>query len=134
MLPTYGRLTENVSAELKDLQATKENQDHGLTMTEAIRNLRRREIRTPFLLIFTSYLFVMWSGPVVIMFYAVEIFEKAGVSTTNQYLAAIIAASVRQGELEGGETYTYNILKDKNNHFLCTWSLKNACSLLSILL
>ena len=102
MLPTYGRLSENVSAELKDLQATKENQDHGLTMTEAIRNLRRREIRTPFLLIFTSYLFVMWSGPIVIVFYAVEIFEKAGVSTTNQYLAAIIAASVRQGELEGG--------------------------------
>ena len=79
-------------------------------MTEAIRNLRRREIRTPFLLIFTSYLFVMWSGPIVIVFYAVEIFEKAGVSTTNQYLAAIIAASVRQGELEG----------ERN----CVWTLR----------
>ena len=64
-------------------------------MTEAIRNLRRSEIRTPFLLILTSYLFVMWSGPIVIVFYAVEIFEKAGVSTTNQYLAAIISASLR---------------------------------------
>ena len=81
--------------EFKDLQAIKEKQNHGLTMTEAIRNLRRREIRTPFLLIFTSYLFMFWSGPHVIVFYAVEIFEKVGVSTTNQYLAAIISASVR---------------------------------------
>ena len=75
------------------MQETKENQDHGLTMTEAIRNLRRSEIRTPFLLIFTSYLFVMWSGPIVIVFYAVEIFEKAG--ATDQYMSAIISASVR---------------------------------------
>ena len=64
-------------------------------MTEAIKNLRRKEIRTPFLLIFTSYLFTMWSGPIVIVFYAVEIFENAGITTINQYQAAIISASVR---------------------------------------
>ena len=62
-------------------------------MTEAIRNLRRREIRIPFLIIFTNSLFVRWSGPIVIVFYAVEIFEKVGLSTSNQYLSAIISAS-----------------------------------------
>ena len=81
--------------EFKDLQAIKEKQNHGLTMTEAISNLRRREIRTPFLLNFTHSLCAMWSGPNAIVFYAVEIFEKIGFSTNNQYLAAIISASVR---------------------------------------
>ena len=60
-------------------------------MTEAIRNLRRREIRTPFLLIFTSYLFVMWSGPIVIVFYAVEIFVK--VMLASHWSIRLILAS-----------------------------------------
>ena len=53
----------------------KEKQDHGLTMMEALKNLSRKEIRTPFLLVVFNFLFSMFSGPNVIVFYAVEIFE-----------------------------------------------------------
>ena len=53
----------------------KEKQDHGLTMMEALKNLSRKEIRTPFLLVVFNFLFSMFSGPNVIVFYAVEIFK-----------------------------------------------------------
>ena len=62
--------------EFKDLQVIKEKQNHGLTMTEAVSNLQRREIRIPFLLNFTHNLCAQWSGPMVIYYYAVEIFDN----------------------------------------------------------
>ena len=44
-------------------------------MMEALKNLSRKEIRTPFFLVVFNFLFSMFSGPNVIVFYAVEIFE-----------------------------------------------------------
>ena len=79
---------------MASLNDAKENQSHGLTLKEAIRNLSRYDIRTPFLLTIFTFLSVMFSGPFAIIFYAVEIFQEAG-SGVDQYLAAIITAIVR---------------------------------------
>ena len=65
--------------EVEALKKLKEKQDHGLTMTEAVKNLSKSEIRTPFLLVFSYLLLAMYSGPNVIIFFAVEIFEDVGV-------------------------------------------------------
>ena len=78
------------------LKAAREKQTHALTITEAIRNLSRSEIRTPFLLSLFVFLFAMFSGPFAIIFYAVDIFKDAGVNS-NQHMAAIITAVVRIG-------------------------------------
>ena len=80
--------------EVEALKKLKERQDHGLTMTEAVKNLSKREIRTPFLLVFSYLLLAMYSGPNVIIFFAVEIFEDVGVGTSG-YLAAIVTAGSR---------------------------------------
>ena len=79
---------------MTSLKAAKENQSHGLTIKEAIKNLSRYDLRTPFLLTLFNFLTVMMSGPYAIIFYAVEIFQEAG-SGVDQYLAAIITAIVR---------------------------------------
>lgn len=76
------------------MKELKEKKDHGLTMTDALKNLSKREIRTPFTLIMFNFLFGTFSGPNVIVFYAVEIFNDVGVSTSG-YLAAIITAASR---------------------------------------
>ena len=72
------RCTKNVQDEMASLNDAKENQSHGLTLKEAIKNLSRYDIRTPFLLTIFSFLSVMFSGPFAIIFYAVEIFQEAG--------------------------------------------------------
>ena len=82
--------------EISNLQATREKQTHALSITEAIKNLSRYEIRTPFLLSIFVFLFAMFSGPFAIIFYAVDIFKEAGVNS-NQHMAAIITAVVRIG-------------------------------------
>ena len=87
-----------MSAELETLQQSREKQSHGITLTEALRNLSRREIRTPFLIILASFYFSLFTGPFAIIFYAVEIFKEAGVAS-NEHLAAIITALVRIGKL-----------------------------------
>ena len=79
---------------MKTLHEAKEKQNHGLTFKEAIRNLSRYAIRTPFLLTILSFLCVKLSGPSAIIFYAVEIFQEAGTGV-DQYLAAIITAILR---------------------------------------
>ncbi len=79
---------------MKTLHAAKEKQNHGLTFKEALRNLSRYAIRTPFLLTIGCFLCVMMSGPFAIIFYAVEIFQEAGTGV-DQYLAAIITAILR---------------------------------------
>ena len=72
----------------------KEQQSHGLTMTEAVRNLARPDVRTPFLLITANFFFVMLSGPFAIIFYSVEIFQSTGAGV-NKHLASIIVATIR---------------------------------------
>ena len=81
---------------MQALKAIREKQMHGLTMIEAIKNLSRYEIRTPFIISTCIFISVMFSGPFAIIFYAVDIFKKAGVST-NEHLAAIMTALVRIG-------------------------------------
>ena len=90
------RCNEDVAEEIENLQATREKQKNALTSTEAIKNLSKYEIRTPFLLSIFVFLFTMFSGPYAIIFYAVEIFKDAGVDS-NQHMAAIITALVRIG-------------------------------------
>ena len=88
------RCNEDVEEEIQNLQATREKQTHALTMTEAIRNLSRYEIRAPFLFSVFVFIFTLLSGPFAIIFYAVEIFKAAGLNS-NEHLAAIITAVVR---------------------------------------
>ena len=88
------RCNEDVEEEIQNLQATREKQTHALTMTEAIRNLSRSEIRAPFLFSVFVLIFTLLSGPFAIIFYAVEIFKAAGLNS-NEHLAAIITAVVR---------------------------------------
>ena len=45
------RGTKHVSEEISQIQAAKEQQRHGLTMMEALKNLSRPDIRKPFILI-----------------------------------------------------------------------------------
>ena len=88
------RNTSDVDNELLELKATKEKQSHGLTMLEALKNLSRSEVRTPFLLVIANFVFTMFSGPIITIFYSVDIFEDAGINV-NKYLAAIITAVIR---------------------------------------
>ena len=60
-----------------------ENQNQGLTMKEALSNLSRPYVRTPFLLIIFNFFFVNFSGQPILVFYAVEIFQSTN-STVNQ--------------------------------------------------
>ena len=88
------RNTDDVEKELVELKATKEKQSHGLTMMEAVKNLSRSYVRTPFFLVLTNFFLVPCSGVIAFTFYAVEIFDNAGINI-NKYLAAVIVASVR---------------------------------------
>ena len=88
------RQTEDVTEEFKLVQETMENQSRGLTLREAIRNLSRSDVRTPFLLITINFYLVFLSGLAVVIFYSVEIFQSSG-SRINKHLAAIISASIR---------------------------------------
>ena len=65
-------------------------------MMEAIKNLSKYEVRTPFLLSLATILFVQCTGHFAIIYYAVEIFKNAGVDS-NEHLAAIITAVVKIG-------------------------------------
>jgi len=88
------RATQDVGEEIGQIQKTKEQQDHGLTMTEAFRNVfSRADVRTPFLLVITHNSLLMFSGPVAIIFYAVEVLqsEEGGL---DEHLASIIVGLV----------------------------------------
>ena len=88
------RATEDVGEEIFQIKEAMEQTSHGLTMTEAIRNLRRPDVRKPFLLIIVNFLFVMFSGPFAIIFYSVEIFQNIGAGL-DKHLASIIVAAIR---------------------------------------
>ena len=70
------RHSDDVGAELELLRQTMENQNRGLTMKEALANLSRSDVRTPFLLIIINFGFVNFSGPPIMVFYAVEILQS----------------------------------------------------------
>ena len=87
------RQTEDVEEEVEELRLTMENQSQALTTWQALRNLSRPDIWKPFLLIITNILFAQFSGPYIIVFYAVEIFQSTGVHLNN-HLAAMLIASI----------------------------------------
>ena len=74
------RCSADVGEELESLRQTMENQDRGLTMKEALGNLSRSDVRTPFLLIILNFGFVNFSGPPIMVFYAVEILQSDSVN------------------------------------------------------
>ena len=87
------RGTKDVSEEISQIEAVKEQQSHGLTMLEAFRNLSRPDVRKPFILIAFNEFIVAFSGPLAIIYYSVGIFENTGVSL-DKYLASIIVAAI----------------------------------------
>ena len=80
--------------ELKALEQTREKQEHGLTMTQALKNMSRSDIRSPFLLITANFSLVLFAGPFAIIYYGIEIFQDVGIDA-NEHLAAIIVAAIR---------------------------------------
>ena len=88
------RDSDDVTEEFRLVQLTMENQSHGLKFREAIRNLARADVRTPFLLVTFNFYLVFFSGLSVVIFYSVDIFQDSG-SNIDNHLAAIISASIR---------------------------------------
>ena len=88
------RDTEDVSEEISQIKEAMEQQSHGLTMTEAVRNLARSDVRTPFLLLIANFFFVMFSGPFAIIFYSIEIFQNIAAGL-DKHLASIVVAVIR---------------------------------------
>ena len=87
------RNTDQVDGEIETLEKLMEDQGRGLTTKEALKNLSRYDVRTPFLLITANFWIVMFSGPAIIVFYSVEIFQNTGAGINN-YLACILVGSI----------------------------------------
>ena len=87
------RQTDQVQEEIIQLQQLMEDQSSGLTMTDALKNLSRSDVRTPFLLVTINYWIAMMSGTPIIVFYSVSIFQEAGAGI-NKHLASILVASI----------------------------------------
>ena len=88
------RAREDVEEEIRQIQDIMEDQSRGLTMTEALSNLSRPDVRTPFLLVTINYWLVLLSGPPIIIFYSVSIFQNLN-QTIDQHVVAILSASVQ---------------------------------------
>ena len=86
------RNNDQVEEEVENLEKLMEEQGKGLTTKEALKNLSRYDVRTPFLLITANFWIVMFSGPAIIVFYSVEIFQNTGI---NHYLASILVIGVQ---------------------------------------
>ena len=87
---------------------------------EAIKNLSKRHVRIPCIIIIVNFILVMLSGPFAIIFYAIDIFKEAGVDA-NEHLAAIITAVVR---IAGGVLGIYLVQKlSRKTHAMVTISL-----------
>ena len=69
-------------------------------MTEAIRNLRRPDVRTPFLLITANFILVKMVAN-AILFYSVDIFQNAGVRMNNHMASIIVAVVLLIGGIIG---------------------------------
>ena len=88
------RGTDDVDNEMKELVLTKESQDKGLNLSQALRNISRPDIHRPFLICLTNFAFVRFAGPFAIVFYAVNIFQESGIDV-DVHVAAVIVAAVR---------------------------------------
>lgn len=87
------RNSDHIEEELEDLEKLMEDQGKGLSTKEALKNLSRYDIRTPFLLITANFWIVMFSGPAIVVFYSVEIFQNTGTGI-NHYLASVLVGSI----------------------------------------
>ena len=87
------RNSDHIEEELEDLERLMEDQGKGLSTKEALKNLSRYDIRTPFLLITANFWIVMFSGPAIVVFYSVEIFQNTGTGI-NHYLASVLVGSI----------------------------------------
>lgn len=65
-----------------------------LTLLQAVKNIHRPDVYRPVLLVLVNFNLMMLTGPFVIVFYAVDIFQSAGVEVDSN-LAAIIIAAIR---------------------------------------
>ena len=83
------RVAEDVLDEINTLEEARENKNHALTVTQAIINLSRKDIRKPFILILINFLFAMFAGPFIIIFYAVTILSSSGLADEHVHIAAI---------------------------------------------
>ena len=72
------RAKEDVSEEISEIEENREQQSHGLSLMEVMRNLARHDVRTPFLLVAANYLIVNLSGLYAVIFSATEVYEAAG--------------------------------------------------------
>ena len=108
------RQTDDVTEEFKLIQETMENQSRGLTFREALRNLSRPDVRTPFLLITTNFYLVFLSGLSVVIFYSVEIFQSSG-AKMDKHVAAIISASIRVAGGSVGILFIQRLPRVKQN-------------------
>ena len=84
-----------------------EDQNRGLSMTDALRNLSRSDVRTPFLLVTANFWLAMLSGCPVVVFYSVSIFQNTGAGI-NKHLASILVASIN---VIGGVLGTFLVQK-----------------------
>ena len=68
---------------MRDIQATMEDQNKGLTMKQALKNLARYDVRTPFLLIIANFFLVNFTGQPIMVFYTVAIFQKTSTAVNK---------------------------------------------------
>jgi len=85
---------ENVKTELEELKKTQEKMNNSIGIVEALRNLSRPDIYKPVSLVTIHIVLVVLSGPLAIIFYAVQVFKEAGMDG-NEYLAAIFIGVIR---------------------------------------
>ena len=83
------RQTSEVEEELRDIQATMEDQNKGLTMKQALKNLARYDVRTPFLLIIANFFLVNFTGQPIMVFYTVAIFQKTSTAVNKASLVDV---------------------------------------------
>ena len=84
------RMTSEVEDELREIQATMEDQNKGLTMKQALSNLARYDVRTPFLLIIANFFLVNFTGQPIMVFYTVEIFQKTSQAVNKASLDVLL--------------------------------------------
>ena len=83
-------MTSEVEDELREIQATMEDQNKGLTMKQALSNLARYDVRTPFLLIIANFFLVNFTGQPIMVFYTVEIFQKTSQAVNKASLDVLL--------------------------------------------
>lgn len=88
------RGTKDVGEELEELANLQETQEKGLGLRDAILNLSKPSVHRPVLLVAANFLLVMMTGPYAVVYYAVQVFQDAGVDV-DAHVAAILIAVIR---------------------------------------